>query len=84
VNEPKHTCPFIDRSIKELVDAWEDVRAKNIEIRDWGQYWAEEYGKLEDSSGSEIKDLNDEIKDLKNEIEELKDELSDYKKGISA
>jgi chromosome segregation ATPase len=83
MREPKNTCPFIDQSIEAMKENWEEIRAKNQEIREWGQYWLDEYEKLESSSNSEIESLNDTIKDLQDQIRELKDQLIDARNIVA-
>lgn len=70
--EPDYTCSTIDAAI----DAMEEVRRVNVELREWG-------GNIAESAQSEIDDLNSEIEKQDNEIEDLENTISDLRSEIS-
>lgn len=84
MKEPKNTCPVIDENIFQMKEAWEEIRGKNIELREWGQYWVGKYDDLESEKDKEIEDLNDTVKDLEDTIWDLKTQLKELSQGESA
>ena len=72
-NCPPPSCPKVDKLIsymkddlKDRIDAVEDLRSINADLREWGEWWKERAEEIEREKDEEIKALLEEIDELKN------------------
>lgn len=69
-----------------LVDAIEDIRSANSEIREWGSHWEKEAEKLQEeleTAEERIRELENELDSSFSEIDCLKEELSSLESDIT-
>jgi hypothetical protein len=74
-HEPDHTCPHIDSAIAEM----ETVRSMNQKLREWGNYWKDQFSEKEQEIADLQKEHQEKIAHLKDKIETLKYELLEEK-----
>lgn len=68
MREPELSCPYIDSAIDEI----EKAREIHSKLREWANYWKDQYEELDRTSTNDLDAYKQEIKNLEDELYDLK------------